>query len=42
MFRIKTGYSLELLMPESIKLLGSTKTKIANDENGENMPYLKR
>ena len=27
-------------MPETMKLLGSTKTKIAKDENGENMPYL--
>ena len=27
-FRIKNGYSLELLTPETIKLLGSTKNKI--------------
>ena len=27
-FRIKNGYSLELLTPETIKLLGSTKKKI--------------
>ena len=27
-FRIKTGYYLELLMPETMKLFGSTKTKI--------------
>ena len=26
-FRIKTGYSLELLTPETMKLLGSTKNK---------------
>ena len=26
-FKIKTGYYLELLIPESIKLLGSTKSK---------------
>ena len=40
MFKIKTGYYLELLSPETIKLLGSTKSKIAKDENGENVPYL--
>ena len=28
MFKIKTGYYLELLTPETIKLLGSTKSKI--------------
>ena len=27
-FKIKTGYNLELLMPETMKLLGSTKSKI--------------
>ena len=27
-------------MPESIKLLGSTKNKITKDENGENVPHL--
>ena len=39
-FRIKTGYSLELLPPETVKLLGSTENKIAKDENGENVPHL--
>ena len=39
-FKIKTGYYLELLTPETIKLLGSTKSKITKDENGENMLYL--
>ena len=34
--KVKTGYSLELLM----KLLGSTKSKITKDKNGENIPYL--
>ena len=38
-FKIKTGYYLELSTPESIKLLGSTKSKITKDENGENLPY---
>ena len=29
MFKIKTGYYLELLIPETMKLLGSTKSKIS-------------
>ena len=40
MFKIKTGYYLELLTPETMKLLGSTKSKITKDENGKNVPYL--
>ena len=36
-FKIKTGYYLELLR---MKLLGSTKSKITKDKNGENEPYL--
>ena len=32
-FRIKNGYILELLTPETIKLLGSTKNKLAKDKN---------
>ena len=39
-FKIKTGYYLELLTPESIKLLASTKSKINKDENGEKVPHL--
>ena len=39
-FKIKIGYHLELLMPETMKLLGSTKSKITKDENGENVPHL--
>ena len=39
-FRIKNGYSLELLTPETMKLLGSTENKITKDKNGENMPHL--
>ena len=27
-------------MPETMKVLGSTKTKITNDENGENVHHL--
>ena len=33
-FKIKNGYSLELLTPETRKLLGSTENKIAQDKNG--------
>ena len=40
-FKIKNGYSLELLMAETMKLLGSTKNKIIKDKNGENVPHLK-
>ena len=39
-FKIKTGHYLDLLTPETMILLGSTKSKIAWDENGENLPYL--
>ena len=37
-FRIKTEYYLEILTPEIMKLLGSTKSKITKDENDENVP----
>ena len=39
-FKIKNGYSLELLIPETMKLLGSTKNKITKDKNRENVPHL--
>ena len=39
-FRIKIGYDLELLTPETIKLFGSTKCKITKNENGENVHHL--
>ena len=39
-FKIKTRYYLEFLSPETMELLGSTKTKIAKDKNGGNVPYL--
>ena len=39
-FKIKNGYSLELLTPETMKLLGSTENKIIKDKNGENVPHL--
>ena len=37
-FKTKTGYYLELLMLETVKLLGSTKSKKTKDEEGERMP----
>ena len=39
-FKIKNGYYLKLLTPETIKMLGSTVTKINKDKNGENVPHL--
>ena len=38
--KIKTGYFLVLLTPETMKLLGSTKSKITKDKNGENVPHV--
>ena len=39
-FKIKNGYKLELLTPETMKLLGSTKNIVDKDENSENVPKL--
>ena len=39
-FKIKSGYKLELLSEETTKLLGSTKDIIDADKNGENVPRL--
>ena len=39
-FKTKDGYSLELLTPERMKLLGTTENKITKDKNGENLPHL--
>ena len=33
-FNIKTGYYLQILTSETMKLLGSTKNKITKDKNG--------
>ena len=38
-FKIKTGYYLELLTPQKIKLLGNTKNKITKDKNREIVPH---
>ena len=39
-FKIKTGYKLELLSPETMKLLGSTKKDLDQDKGGEDVPEL--
>ena len=39
-FKIKTSYKLELLTPETMKLLGSTKKDVDSDKNSENVPKL--
>ena len=39
-FKIKTGYKLELLSPETMKLLGSTKKDVNKDKDGEDVPKL--
>ena len=39
-FKIKNGYKLELLTPETTKLLGSTKKDVDKDKNGESVPKL--
>ena len=39
-FKIKTRYKLELLYPEKIKLLGSTKKDVDKDQNGEDVSKL--
>ena len=40
-FNVKKGCYLELLMPETMTLLWSTKSKITKIENGENVPHVK-
>ena len=39
-FKIKTRYYLELLISETVKLLGSTENKTTKEKNGENVPHL--
>ena len=39
-FKIKSGYKLELLSKETMRLLGSTKDIIDSDKNSENVPRL--
>ena len=37
-FKIKTGYRLELLSPKTMRLLGSAKQDIYKDKNREHVP----
>ena len=39
-FKIKTGYKLELLTSETMRLLGITKKDVDSDKNSENVPKL--
>ena len=39
-FKIKTGYKLELLTPETMKLLGNIKRGVDKDKDGQNLPKL--
>ena len=39
-FKIKTGYYLELVTSETIKFLGSTKSKITKNKSCEDVPHL--
>ena len=39
-FKIKTGYILELLSSETMKLLGSTRKDVDQDKDGEHVPKL--
>ena len=39
-FKNKNGYYLERLTPETMKLLGSTESKVTKDKNSENVPHL--
>ena len=39
-FKIRDGYRLELLTPETMKLLGSTENKKSKNKNDENVPHL--
>ena len=40
MFKVKTGYYLELLTSKTMKVIRSTKSKITKNVNGKNVPYL--
>ena len=39
-FKIKNGYNLELLTPETMKLLGSTENRITKEKKGKYAPHL--
>ena len=38
-FKTNTGYYLEILTPETMNVLGGSKSRITKDKNGENMPH---
>ena len=39
-FKIKNGYYIELLTPETMKLLGSTENKTTKDKKVKYVPHL--
>ena len=39
-FKIKTGYYLEVSMPETMNIFGSTKNKLIKNKNSENISHL--
>ena len=39
-FKTKNGYYLELVTPETMRLIASTESKISKDKNCENVPQL--
>ena len=39
-FKIKNGYYLKLLTPETMKLLESTESKTTGEKNDKNVPHL--
>ena len=39
-FKIKTGYYLELFTPETMKLVSSSKKRIIENKDGENIPQI--
>ena len=39
-FKTKTGYYLNFSMPETMKLLGSTTSKVNKNEYGKNVSHL--
>ena len=41
-FKVKTGYKLELLPEETMQLLGSSKRVIDKNKDGEIVPRLRR
>ena len=40
MFQFKAGYYFKPITPETMELLGSIKSKITKNKNGENFPNL--